>query len=66
MKKYTIVIEETLTGAFEIEANNATEALNVAETRYRNGEISLCPGEVHAKQMAVIDPQSDNTEWQTF
>lgn len=66
MKKYTIAIEETIVDEFEIEANDFNEAMNIAEEKYRKGEFVLSPGEVQFKQMAVISPSCERTEWNEF
>ena len=66
MTKYTIAIEETVVEEFEIEANDFGEALDIAAEKYHKGEIVLCPGEVQFKQMAVVKPDSESTEWSEF
>ncbi len=66
MKKYTVAIEETIVQEFEVEANDFGEALDIAEEKYRKGEFVLCPGEVHFKQMAVVKPNCEATEWKEF
>lgn len=66
MKKYTIAIEETVVEEFEIEANDFSEALDIASEKYRKGEIVLCSGEVQFKQIAVVKPDCESTEWSVF
>lgn len=66
MKKYVIAIEETITDKFEVEAENADTALKMAEGKYRNGEFVLCPGELQFKQMCIVQPECDATEWSKF
>lgn len=66
MKKYIIVIEETITDEFEVEAEDADTALKTAENKYRNGEFVLCPGEVQFRQMCIVQPKSNATEWSEF
>lgn len=66
MKKYTVAIEETVVEEFEIEARDSIEALYIAAEKYRKGEIILCPGEVQFKQMAVLKPNYESTEWIKF
>ncbi len=66
MKKYIVAIEETIVQEFELAADNADEALNVAKEKYRNGEFVLDAGEVQLKQMSVILPQDKATEWTKF
>lgn len=67
MKKIKVYIEERVVQAFEIEANNVDEAMEIAEEKYKNGDIVLEPGEVQAKLMAAVDPENDaTTEWKEF
>ncbi len=66
MKKYTIAIEETVVEEFEIEANDFEEALDIATEKYHKSEIVLCLGEVQSKQIAVIKPENESTEWIKF
>ena len=66
MKKYTIAIEEIVVEKFEVEANDFEEALDIAAEKYRKGEFVLCQGEVQFKQMAVISPICECTEWNKF
>lgn len=66
MKKYTIAIEETVVDKFEIEANDFNEAIDIAKEKYSKGELVLSPGEVQFKQIAVISPSCECTEWSKF
>ena len=66
MKKYTIAIEETVVEEFEVEANNFREALDIASEKYCKGEFVLSPGEVQFKQMAIVKPRCESTEWNEF
>lgn len=43
MKKFTIVIEETLADRFEVEAETEEEALEIAIKKYENAEFILQP-----------------------
>lgn len=51
---------------FEVEAENFGEALDIAEEKYRNWEFVLCPGEVQFRQMAIVKPNRESTEWTEF
>lgn len=64
--RFTIAIEEIVVGEFEVEANDAEEAMEFAENKYRNGKFLLIPGEVQFKQMAIIQPTKEATEWCEF
>ena len=66
MNKYTIAIEETVIGEFEITAENETETLRSVEDKYKRGDIVLCPGELQFKQMAVVPSSGEITEWHKF
>lgn len=66
MKKYVIAIEETVSQNFMIEAENAEQAMKMAEEKYRNNGFVLEPGEVCFKQMAVLNPDKEMTEWTEF
>lgn len=66
MQIYKIAIEETLVEEFEVMANSAEEALEIAEEKYQEGEFVLAPGEVQYKQMSVIKPVMEATNWIEF
>ncbi len=64
--KYTITIEETCTKDFDIEADSAEEAYEIAEQNYKSGEVILDPGECQFKQIAITAPSNETTEWREF
>lgn len=64
--KYTIMIEETVTKDFEVEANSAEEACETAEQKYKDGEFVLDPGECQFRQIAITAPNDEATEWREF
>lgn len=66
MKKYTIAIEETVVEEFEVEANDAEDALCIAEEKYHKGEFVVTPGEVQSKQLAIVSPSGECSEWIEF
>lgn len=66
MTKFVISIEEIISQDFEIIAESADEAMNIAEDKYRKGELVLSPGELHFKQMAISEPDNEATEWCEF
>lgn len=51
---------------FEIEAETAEEAMDIAEHKYNIGEFVLAPGNLVAKQMAITEPNNAATEWTEF
>lgn len=66
MTKYIVVIEETVAQEFKIIAKSAEDALIEAKKKYERGKIVLEPGEVQYKQMRVIRPDSEASEWCEF
>lgn len=66
MAKYTVTIEEKVSQGFEVEAESAEKAMEIAEQKYHDGEFVLEPGELVAKQMAITSPESEATEWTEF
>lgn len=67
MKKIKITIEEHISQSFEIEANDIGEAMEIAEEKYRKGEVVLEMAEVNAKLMMAEDEENDEvTEWVEF
>ena len=64
--KYTITIEETNAKDFEIEAESAEEAYEIAEHKYKSGEFVLNPGECQFMQIAITSPSNEATEWREF
>lgn len=66
MNKFVITIEETVGKDFEIVAESAEQAMQIAVNKYQNGEFVLEPGEVLFKQMAITKPNSEVSEWCEF
>ena len=60
MKKYQIVIEETVVDDFTVEADSPQEAQSIAEQLYHDGKIVLENGEVQTKRIAVNDTDCEN------
>lgn len=66
MKRFVIAIEETLVQNFEVKANTSADAMEIAERKYKDGEFVLTSDEVTLKQMAIITPSTESTEWVEF
>lgn len=59
MKKFTIVIEETLADRFEVEAETEEEALEIAIEKYENAEFILQPESCYFAE-AWLEEDPDN------
>lgn len=66
MKKFIIAIEEIVVEEFEVFAKDGEEAMNKAIDNYKSGKFVLAPGEVRFKQMAILKPKDEVTEWCEF
>ena len=66
MKKFEIIIEETICQKFEVEAETTKEAMKSAEELYKAGTFVLDNAELCAKQMTVVTPGEETTEWCEF
>ncbi len=66
MQTYRIGIEEVVSSVFKVEAEGAESALNIVIEKYKNGEFVLEPGEVHTRNIAVLEPEKESTEWEEF
>ena len=66
MKKFIVAIEETVIEEFEVTAESAEKAMSIAKKKYKSGELELAPGEVQYKQMSIVNPENEVTEWIEF
>ena len=65
--KYSILIEETVSETFEVEADSEEQAQKIAIDKFRNSEFVLDPGNVTQKKVCVLpEDDSKNTEWIEF
>ncbi len=64
--KYTITIEETVAKDFELEADSAEEAYEIAEQKYKSGDFVLDPGDCQFRQISITSPSEESTEWREF
>lgn len=55
MKKYNVMIEETVWQTFEVEADTQEEAKEIAAQKYREAEFVLEPGNLGATYMHIVD-----------
>ena len=63
--KTTVIIEEHISQAFEVEADTLEEAMQIAEDKYRSGEFVLENPCVTAKLM-MAENNYESTEWEEF
>lgn len=66
MKKFVIAVEEMICQEFEVVAGTAEEAMEAAEKLYKTGTFVLDNAGLCAKQMAIVAPDEDATEWCEF
>ncbi len=66
MKKYRIVIEETISEEFEIQATSEEEAISKAINECHEGNFVLSPGNVEYRQIAVIGEDDEIKDWIEF
>ena len=64
-KKFTIRIEEHISQAFEVDAEDIGEAMQIAEKKYRSGECVLDDANVTTRLM-MAENDSEATEWVEF
>lgn len=66
--EFKITIEEHHTGTFYIKANNIEEAMEIAEDKYKMGELVIeYDGYPAAKLMMAEDEETGEcTEWEEF
>jgi hypothetical protein len=62
MKRYTVAIEETLIGEFEVIAASEEEALELARRKYKESDFVLEPGELQHAQMAIVK-RGEELDW---
>ena len=55
MKKYNVMIEETVWQTFEVEADTYEEAKELAAQKYREAEFVLEPGNLDTTRMHIVD-----------
>lgn len=64
MPVYEVVIEETLSGSFLLEAPTADEAAEAARRSYRAGELVLEPGELQGAKLCVVGEDGTCGSWE--
>ena len=66
MNKYIITIEEVIDEDFVVFAEDAEQAMEIAEEKYESGEFVLEQNNVTFRQMAISQPEDEATEWVEF
>lgn len=66
MKKYRVVIEETISETFEIEATSEEKAVSMSIQEYNAGNFVVSSDNVECRQISVVDENGDLTDWITF
>ena len=66
MSKYRVVIEETVSETFEVEATSKEEAVSKAIQGYNTGNFIVGSGNVECKQISVVGEDGELSDWITF
>ena len=66
MRKFYVVIEETISETFEIEAISEEDAVSKAIQEYKAGNFVVSSDNVEHKQISVVDKDGELTNWITF
>lgn len=64
MPTFEVLVEETLSGSFSVEAASADEAEEVARRAYRSGDIVLEPGDLLCAQICVKGEDGTYGVWE--
>ena len=65
--KYSVLIEETVSKEFEVEADSREQAQKIAIDKYKSSEFVLESGNVIQKKVCVLsEDDSKNAEWIEF
>lgn len=66
-RHFTVTIEETVSEDFDVVSDNVENALKIAIKKYKQGDLTLVPGNLTDKQIMVYDEQNDvYTDWVNF
>ncbi len=58
-KTYTILIEETVTDLFSVEADSKEQAIQEAVEKYHRAEFVLAPGHLEKTRLRIVSPDGD-------
>ena len=64
---YKVTIEETVSQAFDVYADETEDIAEVIKRKYNNGELLLAPGNLVSKQMCIMNTLNNAcSEWTEF
>lgn len=66
MRKYRVVIEETVSETFEVEAASPEDAVSAAIREYNAGNFVVGSDNVEQRQISVVDDDGELTDWVEF
>ncbi len=66
MRKFYVVIEETISETFEIEAISEEDAVSKAIQEYKAGNFVVGSDNVEHRQISVVDKDGELTNWIAF
>jgi len=66
MRKYRVVIEETVSETFEVEATSEEDAVAAAIREYNAGNFVVDSDNVEHRQISVIGDDGELTDWVEF
>lgn len=64
--KYEVIVEEMVSDVFEIDADSEEEAISKVINMYKAEDIVLSPGNLEYKQIAIIKPNIEKSNWVKF
>ncbi|MCD8194889.1 MAG: DpnD/PcfM family protein [Coprobacillus sp.] len=59
MKRYQIIIEETISGTFEVDASSPEKAVQIARDKYKCSDFVNEPGDLEEVRFLVFDEKGD-------
>ncbi len=59
MKKYEVIIEETVSGSFVVEATSCENAIQIAKDKYKCGDFVNEPGDIEETNFIIFDENGD-------
>ena len=66
MRKYRVVIEETVSETFEVEATSEEDAISAAIREYNAGNFVVGSDNVEYRQISVIGDDGELADWISF